>query len=164
MTTPATVPDLPVAVDVRDPGEPPFAAHVEALLTAVAHHDLDALQVLCDDTLGIIDLGPDLSPVVVRDPDAHTAWFQELFEQLQQMGARTWSTVTDLRSEFLADAAAHSAVEFTQHLQLAQLEVTAEFDCVATVVWKRTPDGRWVEARWHVSVLHARVPEGFPAG
>ena len=153
-------PDLDL--DLTEPGDPPFGAHVDALLAAVAHHDLAALQALCDDTLGIVDAGPDLAPVVVHDQQAHTAWFEQLFETLSTMGARTWSEVTDLRSEFLGATAAHSAVEFTQFLELQ--ERTAEFDCVATVVWKRTDDGRWVEARWHVSTLDARVPEGFPAG
>lgn len=152
-------PDL--ELDLTDPGDPPFADHVAALLAAVAHHDLGALRTLCDDTLGIVDAGPDLAPVVVRDQQGHAAWFEQLFEQLSAMGARTWSEVTDLRSEFLGEGAAHSAVEFTQYLELQ--ESTAEFDCVATVVWKRTDEGRWVEARWHVSTLDARIPEGFPA-
>lgn len=159
-TVPGVEPDLDLGL--TDPGEQPFAAHVDALLGAVAHHDLAVLQALCDDTLGIVDAGPDLTPVVVRDQAAHTAWFEDLFATLSAMGARTWSEVTDLRSEFLGDDAAHSAVEFTQFLHVQ--ERTAEFDCVATVVWKRTADGRWVEARWHVSTLGARVPEGFAAG
>ena len=159
MTMQDTVPGTDL--DLTDPGDPSFAAHVAALLRAVAHHDAAALQVLCDDSLGIVDAGPDLTPVVVEDQAAHAAWFDDLFATLSAMGARTWSTVTDLRSEFLGATAAHSAVEFTQHLELQ--ERTAEFDCVATVVWKRTDDARWVEARWHVSTLEARVPAGFPA-
>lgn len=149
-----------VELDLRDPGSPPFAGHVDALLTAVAEHDAVALDELCDDTLGIVDAGPDLQPVVVRDPAAHREWFAQLFGQLDAMGARTWSEVTDLRSEQLGERAAHSAVEFTQFLELEGH--VAEVDAVATVVWKRLDDGRWVEARWHVSTLDARFPDGFP--
>gem|GEM_PF-1263035 len=147
-------------VDPTDPGVPPFRAHVLALLDAVRDHDLATLQALCDDTLGIVDAGPDLQPVVVDDPAGHTAWFEGLFAQLDAIGARTWSELTDLRSERLADRAAHSVVRFTQYLVVG--EATAEVDALATVVWKRTDDGRWVEARWHASVLEARLPEGFP--
>jgi hypothetical protein len=151
---------LTADLDLTDPGTPPFTGHTQALLDAVAGHDLATLQQLCDDTLGIIDAGPDLTPRIIPDPAAHTVWFTELFAQLDAMGARTWSVMTDLRSEFLGDSAAHSAVEFTQHLAIG--EVAAEIDAVATVVWKRTDAGQWVEARWHVSIVEARLPEGFP--
>ena len=155
-----TAPTTVAGVDLTDPGEPPFRGHVLALLGAVADHDLPAMQALCDDTLGIVDAGPDLQPVVVDDPAGHRAWFEGLFGQLDAMGARTWSDLTDLRSERLGADAAHSVVRFTQHLEVGG--ATAEVDALATVVWKRTADGRWVEARWHTSVLDARLPEGFP--
>lgn len=146
-------------IDLADPGDPPFRGHVEALLAAVAGHDGDALAMLCDDTLGIVDAGPDLTPRAVRDPEEHAAWFRELFATLSALGATTGSEITELRSEFLGDAAAHSDLRFTQHVTVDGNR--AEVDAVATVVWKRLDDGRWVEARWHVSVLESRFPPGF---
>ena len=49
-------------------------------------------------------------------------------------------------------------VEFRQSLSLAGM--TGLFDCVATIIWKSTPDG-WKESRWHVSLLSADIPEGM---
>lgn len=146
-------------LDLTDPGDPPFRGHVDALLTAVAEHDSEALATLCDDTLGIVDAGPDLTPRAIRDPEEHAAWFRELFATLSAMGATTGSEVTELRTEFLGEDAAHSDLRFTQHVTVGGER--AEVDAVATVVWKRLDDGRWVEARWHVGVLESRMPEGL---
>ena len=156
MTT-ATSDDL--GLDLTVPGEPPFRGHVEALLRAVAEHDGEALATLCDDSLGIVDAGPDLTPRAIRDQQEHAAWFGELFATLDAMGAQTGSDVTELRTEFLGEDAAHSDLRFTQHVTVG--DQRAEVDAVATVVWKRMDDGRWVEARWHVSVLDARMPPGM---
>ena len=148
-------------LDLSAPGEPPFRGHVEALLRAVAEHDADALRTLCDDTLGIVDAGPDLTPRAIRNQEEHAAWFRELFATLDAMGATTGSEISELRTEFLGDDAAHSDLRFTQFVVVG--DERAEVDAVATVVWKRLEDGRWVEARWHVSVLEARMPPSMTA-
>lgn len=46
-------------------------------------------------------------------------------------------------------------LEFRQYLEIGGH--TATFDCVATLIWKRTANG-WREARWHCSVLSQNVP------
>ncbi len=49
----------------------------------------------------------------------------------------------------------YSVLEFRQSLAIGRHEAT--FDCVATIIWKRTDSG-WREARWHASVVSSDVP------
>jgi ketosteroid isomerase-like protein len=71
------------------------------------------------------------------------------------MGASTDSRIDDYRSIDAGDLG-YSVLDFTQTLEVD--EHVASFECVATIIWKRTPDG-WREARWHASVISSEVPD-----
>lgn len=133
----------------------PFFAETVTLLTSVRTHDFDTLAALCDDDFGIVDLDQTGRNVMVRSRDEWEAWFRRLFSELDAMGAGTDSEILAYDAVEGADLG-YSVVEFRQSLTLG--DTIAHFDCVATIVWKRTPQG-WKEARWHVSLLSADVPE-----
>jgi hypothetical protein len=136
----------------------PFAAETAELLAAVRDHDLPTLEARCDDDHGIIDLAPDGGSMVLPDRAAWRAWFAGLFAQLSEMGATTDSLVETLESSVWTDAGM-SVLTWWQSLSVAG--ATGWFRCQATIVWKRDGD-RWVEARWHASLLETALPEGFP--
>lgn len=136
----------------------PFAAETAELLAAVRDHDLPTLESRCDDDFGIIDLAPDGGSMVLPDRSAWRAWFEGLFAQLSGMAATTDSLVETLDSVVWTDAGM-SVLTWWQSLTVA--EMTGWFRCQATIVWKRDGD-RWVEARWHASLLETDLPEGFP--
>lgn len=148
-------------LDLSDPGEPRFLGHCWALVNAVRDHDLQGLTTLCDDTFGIVDLGPDGTAVAVEDPAGHREWFSTLFARLEEMDAATWTELTRLRSQLLGQDAALVDLRMTQSLRIG--EQTGRFHCAGTVVFKRV-EGRWVEARWHLSLLGTELPDGFGAG
>ncbi len=52
----------------------------------------------------------------------------------------------------------YSVVEFCQTLTVGGQ--TGRFDCIVTIIWKREGE-RWLESRWHVSLLERTLPEGF---
>lgn len=135
----------------------PFFEHTVALLRAVRDHDFDTLARLCDDDFGIVDAGPSGAPVAIRSRVEWERWFHHLFATLDQMGAETDSEITRYDA-VRGDDLGYSVVEFRQLLRTPSH--TATFDCVATIVWKRTLGG-WREARWHVSVLASTVPEAL---
>jgi hypothetical protein len=138
----------------------PFAVETAELLAAVRDQDLPTLEARCDDDHGIIDLAPDGGSMVLSDRAAWRAWFEGLFAQLSQMGAATDSVVETLDSSVWTDAGM-SVLTWWQSLSVAGM--TGWFRCQATIVWKRDGD-RWVEARWHASLLETDLPEGFPTG
>ena len=82
-------------------------------------------------------------------------WFHGLFAQLDQMQADTDSQILAYDAVATADMG-FSVLEFRQTLALGDL--TASFDCMTTIVWKRSDNGSWQEARWHGSVLSSEVP------
>ena len=135
-------------------GRPFFAETVE-LLRSVRDHDFATLAARCDDDFGFVDIAPDGGNFAVRSRAEWEAWFHGLFGQLEAMNA-------DTDSEILAydavesDSMGFSVLEFRQTLSIGDLE--ASFDCMTTIVWKRVED-RWIEARWHGSVLSSEVPE-----
>lgn len=146
----------------RPPGEhvgKAYFAETLTLLRSVRDHDFDTLAALCDDDFGIIDISPDGGNVAIRTRPEWEDWFHTLFATLDTMGART-------DSEVLAyDAVAgtqlgYGVLEFRQSLTVGPY--TATFDCVATLVWKLADD-RWVESRWHCSVLSKDVPPELTA-
>ena len=137
--------------------EAPFFAETIELLRCVRDHDFDTLADLCDDDFGIVDLDPAGGSVMIRTRAEWEAWFRRLFAQLEAMPAGTDSEILDYQAIEATDMG-YSVVEFRQSLSMGEL--TAYFDCVATIVWKRTPDG-WKEARWHVSLLSTDLPEGM---
>jgi hypothetical protein len=127
------------------------------MLRSVRDHDFDTLAARCDDDFGIVDLDQGGGNVMVRTRDEWEAWFRRLFSELDAVGATTDSTITNYQALETADLG-YSVVEFTQSLALG--EHVGLFDCVATIIWKRTPDG-WRESRWHVSLLSADIPEAM---
>ncbi len=135
----------------------PYLTETLTLLRSVRDHDYDTLAELCDDDFGIVDGDPAGAISVIRTRAEWERWFLDLFATLRRMEARTDSEV--LRYDAVQHATmGFSALEFRQLLEVAG--ATATFDCVATIVWKRGPTG-WREARWHVSVVSADIPEAM---
>ena len=132
----------------------PFFEQTLQLLRSVRDHDFDTLAGLCDDDFGIVDIGPDGASVAIRSRAEWEAWFHGLFAQLDEMHASTDSTILAYDA-VESDQMGFSVLEFRQSLAIGQL--TAVFDCIATIVWKQV-DGAWREARWHGSVLSSDVP------
>lgn len=133
----------------------PFFHETLSLLRSVRDHDFDTLAEICDDDFGIVDIAPDGTNVAVRSRAEWEGWFRNLFAQLDAMGATTDSTVLAydaVESENMG----YSVLEFRQSLGVGAL--TATFDCMTTIVWKRNEEGTWQEARWHGSVLSSDVP------
>ena len=135
--------------------EKPFFAETIQLLRSVRDHDFDTLAELCDDDFGIVDIAPDGTNVAIRSRSEWEAWFHGLFTQLDTMHASTDSAVIAYDA-IKTDEMGFSVLEFRQSLVVGDL--TARFDCMTTIVWKRV-DGAWREARWHGSVLSSSVPE-----
>ncbi|MDJ0769636.1 MAG: nuclear transport factor 2 family protein [Ilumatobacter sp.] len=124
------------------------------LLRSVRDHDFETLAWLCDDDFGIVDIGVDGNARPIRTRLEWERWFNELFATLDTMAATTDSEILDYRA-IRTDDLGYSVLDFRQ--SLTANGTTATFDCVATIIWKRTPHG-WREARWHASVVAADVP------
>ena len=138
----------------------PFYAETVALLRGVRDHDLASLSALCDDDFGIVDVDPSGAARPIRTRAEWVAWFRELFATLDAMDATTDSEILGYHA--VRDGAlGYSVLEFRQTLAVGPHVAT--FDCVATIVWKRTEAG-WREARWHASVISSDVPEALAAG
>ncbi len=138
----------------------PFFAETVTLLRAVRDHDFDTLARLCDDDFGIVDIAPDGSGVPIRTRAEWEGWFRDsLFPRLEQMGASTDSEITGYEALRSGDLG-YGVLDFRQTLTVAGL--TATFDCIATLIWKQTPEG-WKESRWHCSVISSDVPEALQA-
>ena len=136
----------------------PFFSETVALLRAVRDHDFDTLASLCDDDFGIVDIAPDGSGVPIRTRAEWEAWFRDsLFPKLEAMGAETDSEITGYQALRRGDLG-YGALDFTQTLTVAGL--TATFDCIATLIWKRTESG-WKESRWHCSVISSDIPDAL---
>jgi ketosteroid isomerase-like protein len=132
----------------------PFFAETVTLLRSVRDHDFDTLAALCDDDFGIVDIDPSGMSRPIRDRTGWEQWFHELFATLTAMGASTDSIIDDYQAVTTTDMG-YSVLDFTQTLTVGPH--TASFVCIATIVWKRTPNG-WREARWHASVVSADIP------
>ena len=137
----------------------PFFAETVQLLSNVRDHDFESLAELCDDDFGIVDLDQSGRNVMIRTRAEWEAWFNRLFTELSTVGAVTDSEILDYHALAGTDMG-FSVVEFRQSLALG--EHVGLFDCVATIVWKETPTG-WKEARWHISLLSADIPEALQA-
>lgn len=158
--TAANLPPSPLDTPLPEYQGQPFFAETLALLRAVRDHDFDTLAGLCDDDFGIVDIAPDGSGVPIRTREEWEAWFRDtLFPKLAAMGAHTDSEVTGYQA-LLQGELGYGVLDFRQSLTVAGL--TATFDCIATLIWKRTPDG-WKESRWHCSVISSDVPPGLLA-
>jgi len=135
----------------------PLFTETLTLLRCVRDHDFDTLSRLCDDDFGIVDVDPSGAPVPIRTRVEWEAWFRGLFGTLSAMQAETDSEVLDYVA-VQGDDLGYSVLDFRQTLSVSGLVAT--FDCIATIVWKLTPDG-WREARWHASVISSDVPDGL---
>lgn len=150
---PLTVDAHPHLADV------PFLAETLELFRSVREHDEPTLFARCDDDFGIVDLDTDGSSRLVRDRTEWEAWFRELFARLDATGAQTDTEIDALHGRETPEMG-FGVCEFTQLLAVG--EDVARFRCVVTLVWKRVED-RWVEARWHASLLGADVPPSMAA-
>jgi ketosteroid isomerase-like protein len=138
----------------------PYFAETVKLLRSVRDHDFDSLADLCDDDFGIVDLDQSGGSVMIRTRAEWENWFRRLFAELDAASASTDSEILSYQAVETADLG-YSVVEFRQSLGMGGS--VANFDCVVTIIWKRTEAG-WKEARWHVSLLSTDLPEGFPTG
>jgi ketosteroid isomerase-like protein len=138
----------------------PFLDETVTLLRAVREHDFETLAALCDDDFGIVDIAPDGSGVPIRTRADWEAWFRDrLFPTLAAMGAETDSEITGYDA-LVAGELGYGVLDFRQTLSVGGLVAT--FDCIATIIWKQTPQG-WRESRWHCSVIASDVPEELRA-
>lgn len=135
----------------------PFAAETAELFASVRDHDLPTLAARCDDDLGIIDIDPTGGAEVIRDREGWETWFVQLFAQLDAMDATTDTLVTRYDTVDWGTTGM-GVVDFTQTLTVGGM--TGLFHCIVTIVWKHVED-RWVEARWHASLLETELPDGF---
>ena len=135
----------------------PFAAETAELFAAVRDHDLPTLAARCDDDYGIVDINPTGGSEVIRSRAEWETWFVQLFAQLDAMAATTDTEIHRYDAVDWGDTGM-SVVEFVQTLTVVGL--TGRFSCIVTIVWKRDGD-RWVEARWHASLLDTELPDGF---
>jgi hypothetical protein len=133
----------------------PFFKETRLLFDYVSNHDFDNLAALCDDDFGIVDLGTEGQSMMIRNRAEWEAWFRGLFAQLGGMGATTYTDITGYDALETAEMG-YSVVEFCQHLIFGGKH--GYFNCVTTIIWKRTPSG-WVESRWHCSQLTQRWEE-----
>ncbi|MFN3595768.1 MAG: nuclear transport factor 2 family protein [Rubricoccaceae bacterium] len=136
----------------------PFVEETRALFRAVRDHDFDTLAALCDDDFGIVDLGPAGESVPCRTRAEWERWFRTLFATLRAMDAAT-DTEIESYDALVRGELGYGVVEFTQLLTVGGL--TGRFRCLVTIIWKRAGE-RWVESRWHCSLLGRDLPEGFP--
>ncbi len=154
----ATVPNRPPDSMLDQPlqhfADAPFFAETLTLLRSVRDHDFDTLAELCDDDFGIVDIDPAGTARPLRDRAQWERWFHELFSTLCAMGASTDSRIDNYQA-IASDDLGYSVLDFTQTLTVGHH--VASFECVATIIWKRTACG-WREARWHASVISSDVP------
>ena len=156
-----SAPDLRSPLDQPHPDyeDRPFFDQTLTLLRCVRDHDFDILADLCDDDFGIVDVDPSGASVAIRTRSEWEHWFHRLFAQLDALSAATDSEILDYVA-VEEQSLGYSVLDFRQTLTVGEL--TATFDCVATIIWKSTPDG-WREARWHASVISTEIPDGFAA-
>lgn len=140
---------LPVTAPIEMDTQP-FAAETKTLFRCVSEHDFDTLAALCDDDFGIIDLGTEGQSVVVETRQEWENWFHTLFAKLDAMNAHTATEIQKYQALQQGDMG-YSVVDFCQTLTVNGQ--TARFNCVTTIIWKRTEDG-WKESRWHCSLIN----------
>jgi len=153
-----TAPLRPSTSMLEDPpqqfSDSPFFSETLTLLRSVRDHDFDTLAALCDDDFGIVDVDPSGAARPIRDRAEWEAWFHDLFATLNAMAASTDSRIDNYQAVQTGELG-YSVLDFTQTLTVG--DQVASFECVATIVWKRTEAG-WREARWHASVISSEVP------
>ncbi len=159
MPHPDTRPRSPLDAPPAEFTGRPFYDETVTLLRSVRDHDFDTLAALCDDDHGIIDIAPDGGSVPIRTRAEWEGWFHNLFATLDTMGADTDSEITGYEA-VETDSMGYCVLDFRQTLTVGSSVAT--FDCIATIIWKRV-DGRWLESRWHCSVIDSDVPPELAA-
>lgn len=119
----------------------------------MSDRDLDALLGMGDEDFSIIEVDQIGDSPRVRVRPQWEPWFRQFFVLLDALNATTNSEITAYRAISTSELG-YSVVEFRQHV--AGSGFLAVFDCIATIVWKITEDGR-KEARWHCSVTDRQI-------
>ena len=158
-TPTSTGPDGLLSLDDLAALDAPFAAETAELFASVRDHDLTTLSARCDDDFGIVDIDPNGGSEVIRSREEWETWFVQLFAQLSAMEAATDTLVASYDAVDWGETGM-SVVEFVQLLTVGGM--TGRFNCIVTIVWKQV-EGRWIEARWHASLVSTELPEGFGA-
>jgi hypothetical protein len=130
--------------------EKPFYTETEKLFEYVSQANFDSLAALCDDDFGIVDIDTDGKSRMIRTRTEWESWFSELFAKLKGMNATTDTEILDYQA-LATQEMGYSVVEFCQHLHVGGK--TGNFFCVATIIWKHSPEKGWQESRWHASLL-----------
>jgi hypothetical protein len=129
--------------------EKPFFHLTKVILDCVRDHNYGILSRICDDDFGIVDINPKGESEIVRDRAGRESWFKNLFTQLDQMDAITWSEITNYEAIQKKDMG-YSVVDFDQMLLLGTKKM--RFKVIATIIWKKEA-GEWKEARYHSSLI-----------
>ena len=132
----------------------PFYNETISLLHSIRDHDFSTLAALCDDDFGIVDIDASGTARPIRSRVEWEQWFTTMFSTLKAMNAATDSVILDYRA-LRQGSLGFGVLEFQQTVTVDTHVAT--FDCVATIIWKRTPTG-WREARWHASVISSDIP------
>ncbi len=135
----------------------PFYADTATLLRSFCDNDRESLTWLCDADLDTVTFDPFGTTQVVRSLLEWERWLHEVCATIDTMGAETDSVIVGYHAA-RGDTLGFSVVEFHQTVSVDDL--TASYDCNATIVWKRTARG-WRMARWHCSVISSDVPEAL---
>lgn len=128
----------------------PFYDETVRLFRYVSENNFEDLAELCDDDFGIVDIDTDGGSKMIRNRQEWENWFHELFAKLKAMNARTDTEILTYDA-LKTEAMGYSVVEFCQRLHVGGQ--IGKFFCVVTIIWKRTAEGSWKEARWHASLL-----------
>lgn len=126
----------------------PFFELTQEMLNCVRDFDFGRLSEICDDDYGIVDINTTGGSEIIRDRAGWEAWFRGLFLKLKVMNASTWSEITQYEV-VTGENMAYSVVDFDQIFITPEQKL--RFGVVATIIWKKTPDG-WKEARYHSSL------------
>ncbi|MGD1841126.1 MAG: nuclear transport factor 2 family protein [Thermonemataceae bacterium] len=127
----------------------PFYDLTVEMLNCVRDHNFERLAQICDDDFGIVDINTKGGSEIIRDRAGWEGWFSGLFEQLQQMKAKTWSEITHYEA-LQHETMGYSVVDFDQ-IFIAD-EQQLKFKVLATIIWKKVGDV-WKESRYHSSLI-----------
>ncbi len=130
----------------------PFFEMTSKMLECVSLYDFDTLSGICDDDFGIVDINTKGGSEIIRNRKGWEEWFRNLFQQLDQMKATTWSEITRYEAVQMVEMG-YSVVDFDQLLIVDNQ--TMRFCVIATIIWKQTPEG-WKEARYHSSLISVK--------
>lgn len=122
--------------------------NTEELLSAVNTLDLPKLRTLVDDDFGIVDVDPEGKAVIINDMKEWEAYMENNMIAMQSLDAKLSFEISEY-NERVANELAMVVVKFQQQVHLPESPKSV-YDCIATIVWKQSPDG-WKEARWHCS-------------